>query len=41
MLFFLPTEDEWYKAAYFDGTSDFDFLAATDALTLCAAAAAA
>lgn len=23
--FFLPTEDEWYKAAYFDGSAYFDF----------------
>ena len=28
---FLPNEDEWYKAAYFDGTSYFDYPAGTDA----------
>lgn len=29
--FFLPTEDEWYKAAYFDGSVYYDYAAGTDA----------
>lgn len=31
--YFLPTEDEWYKAAYYDGDSDtyFDYTIGTDA----------
>ena len=27
---FLPTEDEWYKAAYFDGSTYFDYAAGSD-----------
>jgi formylglycine-generating enzyme required for sulfatase activity len=34
-LVFLPSENEWYKAAYFDGASYFDFPAGTDATTTC------
>ncbi len=34
---FLPDEDEWYKAAYFDGTSYFDYPAGTDTQIGCAA----
>ena len=34
---FLPSEDEWHKAAYFNGTSYFEFPAGTDAHTVCAA----
>ena len=34
---FLPNEDEWYKAAYFDGTSYFDYPTGTDVPTACAA----
>jgi formylglycine-generating enzyme required for sulfatase activity len=30
---FLPTEDEWYKAAYFNGTGYFDYPAGTSAQT--------
>jgi formylglycine-generating enzyme required for sulfatase activity len=35
---FLPTEDEWYKAAFYDGSSDsyFDYPAGSDAQTMCA-----
>ena len=33
---FLPSENEWYKAAYFDGTSYFDYPAGFDAETTCA-----
>jgi hypothetical protein len=34
---FLPTEDEWYKAAYYDAlsTSYFDFPAGSDVETVC------
>jgi formylglycine-generating enzyme required for sulfatase activity len=32
---FLPSEDEWYKAAYFNGTSYFDYPAGADAQTVC------
>jgi formylglycine-generating enzyme required for sulfatase activity len=37
--FFLPTEDEWYKAAYFDPGSSawFDYPAASDQPTTCSA----
>jgi formylglycine-generating enzyme required for sulfatase activity len=38
---FLTSEDEWYKAAYFDGTSYLDYPAGTDAQTACAAPGAA
>ncbi len=34
---FLTSEDEWYKAAYFNGTSYFDYPAGTDTETVCAA----
>jgi sulfatase modifying factor 1 len=34
---FLPSENEWYKAAYFNGTSFFDYPYGTDAQTACAA----
>ena len=36
--FFLPTEDEWYKAAYYDSasTSYFDYPAASDTPIVCA-----
>jgi formylglycine-generating enzyme required for sulfatase activity len=36
---FLPTEDEWYKAAYYDAvsTSYFDYPAGSDAQTTCGA----
>jgi hypothetical protein len=36
---FLPSEDEWYKAAYYDAdsTSYFDYPAGTDTQTVCAA----
>ena len=37
---FLPNEDEWYKAAYFDGTSYFDYPTGTDLATACAAPSA-
>jgi formylglycine-generating enzyme required for sulfatase activity len=35
---FLPTEDEWYKAAYYDPSSDsyFDYPAGSDTPTACA-----
>ncbi len=35
--FFLPSEDEWYKAAYYDAvsTSYFDYPAGTDTPTVC------
>ncbi len=33
---FLTSEDEWYKAAYFDGASYFDYPVGTDTQTLCA-----
>jgi formylglycine-generating enzyme required for sulfatase activity len=33
---FLPSENEWYKAAYFDGMSYFDYPAGFDAETTCA-----
>jgi formylglycine-generating enzyme required for sulfatase activity len=33
---FLPSEDEWYKAAYFDGTSYFDYTAGTNTQPGCA-----
>ena len=33
---FLPSENEWYKAAYFDGTSYFDYPAGLNAETTCA-----
>jgi formylglycine-generating enzyme required for sulfatase activity len=32
---FLTSEDEWYKAAYFNGTSYFDYPAGSDAQTGC------
>jgi formylglycine-generating enzyme required for sulfatase activity len=35
---FLTNDDEWYKAAYFDGTSYFDYPAGTDTQPVCAAA---
>jgi formylglycine-generating enzyme required for sulfatase activity len=38
---FLPSENEWYKAAYFNGTSYFDYPAGTDTPTVCAAPTAA
>jgi hypothetical protein len=40
--FFLPTEDEWYKAAYYDPTSNtwFDYPAASDLITCTAPTAA-
>jgi formylglycine-generating enzyme len=34
---FLTSEDEWYKAAYFNGTSYFEYPAGTDDQTVCAA----
>jgi len=34
---FLTSENEWYKAAYFNGTSYFDYPAGTDTQTACAA----
>ncbi len=36
---FLPSEDEWYKAAYYDAVSDgyFDYPTGTDSETTCAA----
>jgi formylglycine-generating enzyme required for sulfatase activity len=34
--FFIPTKDEWYKPAYFNGTSYFDYPAGTDTQTVCA-----
>jgi formylglycine-generating enzyme required for sulfatase activity len=34
---FLPSENEWYKAAYFNGTTYFDYPAGTDTQTVCAA----
>jgi hypothetical protein len=34
---FLANEDEWYKAAYFNGTSYSDYPAGTDTQTVCAA----
>jgi formylglycine-generating enzyme required for sulfatase activity len=39
---FLPSEDEWYKAAYYDAlsTSFFDFPAGTDVVTGCMAPSA-
>jgi formylglycine-generating enzyme required for sulfatase activity len=33
----LPSEDEWYKAAYFNGTSYFDYPTGTDTQIVCAA----
>jgi formylglycine-generating enzyme required for sulfatase activity len=33
---FLPSENEWYKAAYFDGTTYFDYPAGTNTATFCA-----
>ncbi len=36
---FLPGEDEWYKAAYFNGTTWFDYPAGTDMQTSCVAPA--
>jgi hypothetical protein len=39
-LVFLPSEDEWYKAAYFDGTTWFDFPAGVDAETGCSSPSA-
>jgi sulfatase modifying factor 1 len=33
---FLTSEDEWYKAAYFNGTRYFDYPAGSDAPTTCA-----
>ncbi len=33
---FLTSEDEWYKAAYFDGTSYFDYSAGMDTRIVCA-----
>jgi formylglycine-generating enzyme required for sulfatase activity len=32
---FLPSEDEWYKAAYFNGTNYFDYPAGADVQTGC------
>jgi len=32
---FLPSEDEWFKAAYYNGASYFDYPAGTDTGTLC------
>jgi formylglycine-generating enzyme required for sulfatase activity len=37
---FLPSENEWYKAAYFNGTTYLDYPAGTDTQTVCAAAGA-
>ena len=37
----MPTEDEWYKAAYFNGTSYFDYPAGSDAQTTCSSPTAA
>ena len=34
---FVPNDDEWYKAAYFNGTSYFDYPAASDTQITCAA----
>lgn len=34
---FLPSENEWYKAAYFDGMSYFDYPAGSSARTVCSA----
>jgi formylglycine-generating enzyme required for sulfatase activity len=34
---FLTSENEWYKAAYFNGTSYFDYPVGTDTQTVCAA----
>ena len=39
-MIFLPSEDEWYKAAYFDGASFLGYPAGTDTQTVCAAAGA-
>jgi formylglycine-generating enzyme required for sulfatase activity len=36
-MIFLPTEDEWYKAAYYDGASYFDYPAGFDLQTVCLA----
>jgi len=33
---FLPSEDEWYKAAYYDGTSYFEYSAGFDTQITCA-----
>jgi len=33
---FLPSENEWYKAAYFDGANYFDYPAGSDAQITCA-----
>ena len=33
---FLTSEEEWYKAAYFDGTSFLDYPAGSDTQTVCA-----
>jgi len=33
---FLPSENEWYKAAYFNGTTYFNYPAGTDTQTVCA-----
>jgi hypothetical protein len=33
---FLPSENEWYKAAYYDGASYFDYAAGTDTPPTCA-----
>ena len=33
---FLTSEDEWYKAAYYDGASYFDYPAGTDTQSTCA-----
>ena len=38
---FLTSQDEWYKAAYYNGTSYFDYPAGFDAQTVCAAPGAA
>jgi formylglycine-generating enzyme required for sulfatase activity len=38
---FLTSEDEWYKAAYFNGTSYFDYPAGSDTQTTCAVLGAA
>lgn len=35
-MIFLPSESEWYKAAYFDGAAYFDYPAGSDTQTTCA-----
>jgi formylglycine-generating enzyme required for sulfatase activity len=37
---FLTSEDEWYKAAYFNGTSFYDYPTGTDTQTVCTAPSA-